>query len=95
MTRLPHQLLHASTNELISELMPLKYRHIGLGIADAMGFVTVVAGPIAGRTALVNGGDTWRWLYWVDVILIFVTLALMTWLYHVSLTTYIEVSYPY
>ena len=63
--------------------MPLKYRHIGLGIADGMAFVTVVIGPIAARFTGIDGGYTWRWLYWVDVILIFITLGLITWLYHV------------
>jgi len=62
----------------------VKYRHIGLSIAEGMGLVTVVIGPIAARYAGLNDGYTWRWLYWVDVILVFLTLGLVAWLYQVS-----------
>lgn len=64
--------------------MPLKHRHLGLAIADAMGFITVVIGPVVSSYAIRRGGGTWRWLYWADVILVFVTLAVILWMYHVS-----------
>ncbi len=66
------------------ELIPLRIRHIGLCIADSVGFVTTVVGPVAGRYATLSGGNTWIWLYWSDVILCLISFALITWLYKVS-----------
>lgn len=47
----------------IPELMPNKYRHIGIVISDAFVFVAVVIGPIAGRYA-VDTGSNWKYIYY-------------------------------
>ncbi len=72
-------------NSLLRELIPLKFRHIGVCIADSVGFLTTVVGPVAGRYATLQGGNTWIWLYWADAILCVVAFALICWLYKVSL----------
>lgn len=41
----------------IPELMPNKYRHIGITISDGFVFVIVVIGPVVGRYAIDNGSS--------------------------------------
>jgi MFS family permease len=47
----------------IPELLPNKWRHIGVVIADTCVFFAVIVGPIVGRVAIDDGGHTWRWVY--------------------------------
>ncbi|OAG43819.1 hypothetical protein AYO21_02046 [Fonsecaea monophora] len=47
----------------IPELLPNKWRHIGVVIADTCVFFAVVVGPIVGRIVIDDGGNTWRWVY--------------------------------
>ena len=48
----------------IPELLPNKWRHIGVVIADGVAFFCVIAGPVTPRVAINHGGDNWRWGYW-------------------------------
>ncbi|KFH43588.1 putative MFS-type transporter-like protein [Hapsidospora chrysogenum ATCC 11550] len=66
----------------IPELMPNKYRHIGICIADGVVFIIVVIGPIVGRYAIDAGGRDWQYVFWVGFILQFITLGGVIWLYH-------------
>lgn len=69
----------------VPELMPNKYRHIGICISDALVYVIVVIGPIVGRYAIdASGfdGRAWQFIYWAGFILQFLTLGGVVWLYH-------------
>lgn len=66
---------HSLTNELflqyiyVSESMPLKHRHTGVGLSISsqwlMAFLTVYAGPIAQASV---GWKTWVWFSVFNVI---------------------------
>lgn len=47
----------------IPELMPNKYRHIGICISDGFVFLIVIIGPIVGRYAI-DSGDSWKYIYY-------------------------------
>jgi len=47
----------------IPELLPNKWRHIGVVIAEALAYVSAIIGPVCARYAL-NNGDGWRWLFY-------------------------------
>ncbi|KAF2653605.1 MFS general substrate transporter [Lophiostoma macrostomum CBS 122681] len=51
----------------LPELLPNKWRHISVTIADLGTWVAVVIGPIAARYAIVSG-DAWRWLFHAPTI---------------------------
>ncbi|KAB5517489.1 fungal trichothecene efflux pump [Coniochaeta sp. 2T2.1] len=51
----------------LPELLPNKWRHIAIVIADIGVLFDVVVGPVAGRFAAVNG-EAWRWLFYGPVI---------------------------
>jgi MFS family permease len=44
----------------IPELLPNKYRHIGIVISDGLSFFAVICGPIIGRFAIESGPTAWR-----------------------------------
>lgn len=46
----------------LPELLPNKWRHISVTIADLGTWIDVVMGFIVGRYAIVHG-DSWRWLF--------------------------------
>lgn len=64
----------------IPELLPNRWRHIGVVIADSVLLSNVVVGPVAGRFAIEHG-DAWRWLLYGPAILTCVSFGLLTWLY--------------
>ncbi|EHK97816.1 putative Isotrichodermin C-15 hydroxylase [Glarea lozoyensis 74030] len=51
----------------VSELLPNKWRHWGVVLADIATLVAVVAGPVTARYGLVTG--TWRWNFYPIAIL--------------------------
>jgi MFS family permease len=57
----------------VPELMPNKYRHIGVVLADFFVYVMIIIGPVVGRFAILRDDDTWQWLYWAGFILAIVT----------------------
>lgn len=62
----------------LPELLPNKWRHISVTVADIGVWAAVVVGPIAGRVAYQNGA--WRWLFYIPAIgsaISFVALALL------------------
>ncbi|KAF1990401.1 MFS general substrate transporter [Aulographum hederae CBS 113979] len=66
----------------IPELLPNKFRHIGITISDGFVFAIVVVGPIVGRYAIDAGTSSWRWIYYAGFIAQFISLvSLFTW-YH-------------
>lgn len=48
----------------LPELLPNKWRHSAIVLADFGVFFAVVVGPVAGRFSIVNG-ESWRWMYYV------------------------------
>ncbi|KAH8902476.1 MFS general substrate transporter [Coniochaeta sp. PMI_546] len=51
----------------LPELLPNKWRHIAIVIADIGVLFDVVVGPVVGRFAAVDG-DSWRWLFYAPII---------------------------
>ena len=51
----------------LPELLPNKWRHIAITIADLGTWLAVVVGPVAGRIAILHG-EAWRWLFYGPVI---------------------------
>ncbi|KAF2109764.1 fungal trichothecene efflux pump [Lophiotrema nucula] len=65
----------------IPELLPNRYRHIGVLVADASTWIAVLFGPIVARYAI-RHGEAWRWLFYAAAIGAFVVFILLIWLYH-------------
>ena len=57
----------------VPELMPNKYRHIGVVLADFFVYIMIIIGPVVGRYAILNSDDRWQWLYWAGFICAVVT----------------------
>ncbi|KAF2404505.1 MFS general substrate transporter [Trichodelitschia bisporula] len=65
----------------IPELMPNKYRHIGICISDGFVFVIVVIGPVVGRYAI-DTTDGWKYIYWGGFVAQFCSLVALALLYY-------------
>ncbi|CAM1502223.1 Fc.00g042070.m01.CDS01 [Cosmosporella sp. VM-42] len=59
----------------IPELMPNKYRHIGICISDGFVYIIVVIGPIVGRYAIDAGERNWQYIYWAGFVAQFCSLV--------------------
>ncbi|KAF2790607.1 MFS general substrate transporter [Melanomma pulvis-pyrius CBS 109.77] len=57
----------------IPELLPNKYRHIGVCLSDGFVFLIVIIGPIVGRVAIDSG--SWKYIYWGGLVAQFLSLA--------------------
>ncbi|OQU95233.1 hypothetical protein CLAIMM_01469 [Cladophialophora immunda] len=51
----------------LPELMPNKWRHIGVVITDLCLFVSILVGPVAGRYVALHG-NAWRWCFYAPAI---------------------------
>lgn len=51
----------------LPELLPNKWRHIGIVISEIGAFIAAVIGPACGRIAM-NHGDAWRWIFYANAI---------------------------
>ncbi|KAK4994440.1 hypothetical protein LTR66_005528 [Elasticomyces elasticus] len=65
----------------IPELLPNRWRHIGVVIADGVTFFAVIAGPVTARVSITHG-DNWRWGYWAVAITIFLGFIPLAFLYY-------------
>jgi MFS family permease len=63
----------------LPELLPNKWRHIGVVIADAGIYFDVIAGPVVARIAWAEGA--WRWGYWGVTIAQGISLIILTFFY--------------
>ena len=61
----------------IPELMPNRYRHIGICLSDGFVFLIVIIGPVVGRYAI-DAGDSWKYIYYGEIILSIISIQ--TWL---------------
>ncbi|CAK7224043.1 hypothetical protein SCUCBS95973_005386 [Sporothrix curviconia] len=52
----------------LPELLPNKWRHIAIVIADVFVLFSAVVGPVAGRFAVSNSTTSWRWLFYGPAI---------------------------
>ncbi|CAN9135419.1 unnamed protein product [Alternaria alternata] len=57
----------------IAELLPNKFRHIGICLSDGFVFLIVIIGPIVGRYAI--NVDAWQWVYWAGLIAQFMSFT--------------------
>ena len=51
------------------ELLPNKYRHVGVCLADGFVYLMIIIGPIVGRSAISHDDDRWRYIYWAGFII--------------------------
>ena len=51
----------------LPELLPNKWRHIGVVLSEPFAYVAVIVGPVAARFAIAHG-DAWRWLFYANAI---------------------------
>lgn len=58
----------------LPELLPNKWRHSAIVLADIGVYFAVVVGPVAGRFAIVNG-QSWRWLFYAPAIAVFTSFV--------------------
>jgi MFS family permease len=63
----------------LPELLPNKWRHIGVVIADSSTMVAVIVAPITGLYGF-NGGN-WRWNFWFAAIAQFFSFLGLLFLY--------------
>ncbi|KAK4553386.1 hypothetical protein LTR86_009443 [Recurvomyces mirabilis] len=54
----------------LPELLPNKWRHSAIVLADIGVYFAVVVGPVAGRFAIQHG-EAWRWLFYAPAIAVF------------------------
>ncbi len=63
----------------IPELMPNRYRHIGICLSDGFIFLIVIVGPVVGRYAI-DDGNSWIYIFYggfVAQVISLVALALL------------------
>jgi hypothetical protein len=65
----------------LPELLPNKWRHISVTIADLGTWIAVVVGPIAARYAIAGEPGTWRWLFHAPTIGAFLSVIALYFLY--------------
>ncbi|KAK0304936.1 hypothetical protein LTR01_007141 [Friedmanniomyces endolithicus] len=65
----------------IPELMPNKYRHIGIALSDGFVFLIVIIGPVVGRYAI-DTGDGWKYIYYGGFVAQIISLVALFLLYH-------------
>ncbi|KAK7186722.1 hypothetical protein DPSP01_001075 [Paraphaeosphaeria sporulosa] len=63
----------------IPELLPNKFRHIGICLSDGFVFLIVIIGPIVGRYAIDSGG--WKYIYWGGLVAQFISLTALFFYY--------------
>ena len=64
----------------IPELMPNKYRHIGITISDGFVFVIVIIGPVVGKYAI-DAGNSWTFIFYGGFIAQCISLIALASLY--------------
>ncbi|KAI1621285.1 fungal trichothecene efflux pump-domain-containing protein [Exophiala viscosa] len=63
----------------LSELLPNKWRHIGVIIADITTIMAVIIGPASGRLGIEHGN--WQWNFWAAAIAQFLSFLGLLFLY--------------
>ncbi|KAF2422105.1 MFS general substrate transporter [Tothia fuscella] len=58
----------------LPELLPNKWRHSAVVLADIGVYFAVIVGPVAGRFSIQNG-DSWRWLFYGPAIAVAFSFA--------------------
>lgn len=64
----------------LSELLPNKWRHIGVVIADCTTLLAVIVAPVSGRFGFEMG--TWKWNFWAAAIAQFASFLGLLFLYY-------------
>jgi hypothetical protein len=66
----------------VPELLPNKYRHVGIVLSDGIIFPILICGPIIARYAINDPtGRDWTWIYWGGFIAMVLTFAAIFLLY--------------
>ncbi len=63
----------------LSELLPNKWRHIGVVLADVATFLSVIVAPVSARFGYENG--SWRWNFYAAAIAQFLSFLGLFFLY--------------
>lgn len=64
----------------LSELLPNKWRHIGVVLADTATFISVIVAPVTARIGWQTG--TWRWNFYAAAIAQFLSFLGLYFLYY-------------
>ncbi|KAI1620443.1 fungal trichothecene efflux pump [Exophiala viscosa] len=64
----------------LPELLPNKWRHFAVVMADGLIFFDVIVGPVAARVAI-RHGSAWRWGYWGTAIIIAISFVILLFAY--------------
>jgi hypothetical protein len=48
----------------VPELLPNKWRHIGVVLADGFVYIMIIIGPVVGRYAVLQLDNRWQFVYW-------------------------------
>lgn len=63
------------------ELLPNKYRHVGVVLADGFVYLMIIIGPVVGRAAIRYEDDRWRYIYWAGFVIACVAFLGLAFLY--------------
>lgn len=64
----------------LPELLPNKWRHAAIVLADIGVYFAVVVGPVAGRFSIQHG-EAWRWLFYAPAIAVFFSFWCLVFFY--------------
>ncbi|CAM1507724.1 Fc.00g045720.m01.CDS01 [Cosmosporella sp. VM-42] len=64
------------------ELLPNKFRHIGVVLADGFVYLMIIIGPIVARAAINHDDDRWKYIYWAGFIISCVAFTGLAFLYY-------------
>lgn len=64
----------------LPELLPNKWRHIGVVIADVTVYAAVILAPVTGRYGMAEG--IWQWNFWSIAIFQGISFLGLFFLYH-------------
>ncbi|KAL1909663.1 hypothetical protein Sste5344_004511 [Sporothrix stenoceras] len=67
---------------VIGELIPNKYRGLGISCIFVSALPTTAFGPVIIRAIIDNTKAGWRWSYYINVIILAITVALFYFCYH-------------
>ncbi|CAK7208050.1 hypothetical protein SEUCBS139899_010884 [Sporothrix eucalyptigena] len=64
------------------ELLPNKYRHIGVVLADGFVYIMIIIGPVVARAAIIHDDNRWTYIYWAGFIISSIALLGIGFLYY-------------
>lgn len=63
------------------ELLPNKFRHVGVVLADGFVYIMIIIGPVVARATIIYDDNRWTYIYWAGFIISTLALAGIAFLY--------------